>query len=193
MTAIPKIKPELYRWEDALIASDVSLHARLTGLILRRYMNRDLQAWPAHATLAREAGMSERKLRQALAELKNAGLLTWRKLGYGKQNKYAGRFPIPEPAPTESGTPCRIEDAQSGTPCRINPAHHAEKLPNELLKNPPLPLPRREKRGGSAPAQTRTRIPRGPRPERLAAKAPSDAAIALVMELSQRNEAIDHG
>lgn len=51
----------------------------------------DRTAWPGYATLARETGMTERSVSKWVKWLRDHEMLTYRRMGFGKQNQYVVR------------------------------------------------------------------------------------------------------
>lgn len=55
----------------------VSGHAKLVYLCLGARINANLEAWPSHALMAREAGISVTSVKKGLMELRELGLVSW--------------------------------------------------------------------------------------------------------------------
>lgn len=154
-------------WREA-IRDNRTLSGTAKGVahaLASRMGNGTLQCFPSLPQLAGDAGFSISTTQRALKELKAAGFLRWKTEKDRGHNTYAGTFPAPE---VRSQGPDLAPEVRSQGPRGMVTV--TSKLESELENNPPLPLQRREQRGGAAPGQTRTRIPRGPQPERLAAK-----------------------
>lgn len=60
------------------ILSDLSFYAGIDG-----------EAFPSQQTLANNQGCSTRQVRNCLVELKRLGIISWKKRGYSKSNRYA--------------------------------------------------------------------------------------------------------
>lgn len=56
----------------------VSGNAKLVYMCLMARTSRTATAWPSHARIARESGMSVSTVKVALAELKKLGVVSWR-------------------------------------------------------------------------------------------------------------------
>lgn len=172
MTAATKA-PVAY-WREA-IRDSRTLSGPAKGVahaLASRMKTGSLQCWPSTATLAADAGFCRRTVDRALAELRAAGFLRWTTNADRSANIYAGLFPQPAAEhPAEVAQEMRNPSQEVAQEMRNGCAGDAHKLETELERIPPLPLPKEGKRGGAAQwGNRRNRIPRGPQPDRLAAK-----------------------
>lgn len=55
----------------------VSGHAKLVYMCLGARINASHEAWPSHALIGREAGISVTSVKKGLTELRALGLVTW--------------------------------------------------------------------------------------------------------------------
>lgn len=180
-------KPPVAYWREA-IRDSRTLSGPAKGVahaLASRMKSESLQCWPSQQQIQADSGYSRPTVQRALAELKAAGFLRWKTEKDRGHNTYAGTF-APAEVASQRGD-LAPEVASQGGDGSLTERH---KLERELENNPPLPLQRRDKHGGTVPGQTRTKIPRGPRPERLAAKTPSERARRLVEELSTRHRSL---
>jgi hypothetical protein len=82
---------------NAIRKSGLSSTQRWILTVLADYTDKDGGAYPAHATIARETGFTERGVRKCLEEMSGSGVLT---IIRGKPNRYQinpEKFPKPEP------------------------------------------------------------------------------------------------
>lgn len=76
--------------------ADLSVYAKATYTVIARHINRKTSdAWPGIDRIASLVGCSPRKVRDAQAELRDAGLLVSRRRGLGMTNVYRLRFTEP--------------------------------------------------------------------------------------------------
>lgn len=83
------------QWSEFIWDAEVSSKAKLVGICLSRFMNKDHHvAWPSVSTLAGMTSLSERSVHNAIDELEQAGMLQ-RDSGRsaGTVSKYSPRFP----------------------------------------------------------------------------------------------------
>lgn len=60
----------------------------LIAILLLKYARTNNNAFPSQETLAKDMGLSSRQIRNLLNELEACGLLTWKRLGFSKSNRY---------------------------------------------------------------------------------------------------------
>jgi hypothetical protein len=73
--------------------------------VLLFYARQDGQCFPALAALCQDLGMGETSIRQYLHELTAAGLITQRRRGQGRTNRYILHGPVPNASMTPAITP----------------------------------------------------------------------------------------
>lgn len=81
----------------------ISGHAKLVYMALTSRTSRNNASWPSHALIAKECGVSVTTVKNALAELRELGLVTWSKRvrddGGATSNMYYIRTTPPEQEP----------------------------------------------------------------------------------------------
>ena len=59
-----------------LIREDISIYEKMVFIILKKYAMRKNHCWPAHITIAKEAGCGVTKVKKAITVLEGKGLIT---------------------------------------------------------------------------------------------------------------------
>ncbi len=119
----PKPKPLRYRFERAVLDSDLPATNKLVALALATYSNKDgMNAWPGNDNLSRDASVSDKTVRRALARLREVGLIERTYHGStagrrGRADEYQLRTPV-----IDARTP--VIDAQN-TGHHYRPPDHA--------------------------------------------------------------------
>lgn len=82
-------------WREAVLDSTLDSKAKLVGLTLSTYMNRDGLAYPAKATLARRTALGVRTVDRAIIRLVSFGLLLVSVSSGRTSNRYRAVLPTP--------------------------------------------------------------------------------------------------
>ncbi|NLE38404.1 MAG: helix-turn-helix domain-containing protein, partial [Pirellulaceae bacterium] len=78
-------------------------------LVLARHADIDGQCFPSHATIATAAGISERSVRDHLAILNCAGLVTWK-----RRRRESDLYTLPDLAALKNGNTLPVKDPKNG-------------------------------------------------------------------------------
>lgn len=68
--------------------SQLSIPSRYLYCVLLRYCGKNDSCYPSQLTLGKKLGMTDRHIRELLAELENNGLITRHRSGFNKANTY---------------------------------------------------------------------------------------------------------
>jgi len=84
----PTLKSGFTSVPNIVLTSDLSFGAKVIYALLLMFAWQDKETFPGQARLAQAAGCTERTVRTYLNELKEAGLITWKRRGLTQTNVY---------------------------------------------------------------------------------------------------------
>lgn len=82
--------------------------AKLVYALLASYSNGNGEAWPTQATIAADLEVTEKPVREWVADLVERGMITQRKEGYPARCIYRVRFPVRERTPASVREPTPV-------------------------------------------------------------------------------------